>query len=70
MNWLTANFGKVTTAVGSLIAIGIGVADVWAFHGSFGMGWDTGLIGAGIGALIGSTALTAEKAVAAARAAK
>ena len=67
---MTWSFVQVTTLAGSLISIGIGLADTWAFHSAFGIGWDTGLIGAGLGALLGSTALTGESAVRAALAKK
>lgn len=57
----------ITTLVGAVLAIGIGLADRWAFNGSFGQSWDVGMVGAGVGALLGTTGVTIGASVAAAR---
>lgn len=43
----------ITTTVGACIAIGVGLADAWAFQGHFGAAVDLALVTAGLGALLG-----------------
>jgi len=45
--------GTVTTLAGAGLAVAIGLVDHWYFHNSLGAGFDTGLVGAGLGAFLG-----------------
>lgn len=47
-------WGQVTTFVGALLALAIAVADVWFFNHALGADSDRLLLGAGLGALLGT----------------
>lgn len=64
----TLNAFLTPAHIAGMIAVLIGAVDAWAFHASFGLLWDQGLIVTGLGFFAGVSFATVSPIVAANRA--